>query len=147
MAGDGARFSRRTPVIFGSGEARGVWCQRLRPLGRIYRRGHGRGARGGRPCAGRALPRLVRARPVRQAIEHVAFRFCPSSSAHRLKIFANLGMIAAQDLLPRQSFVVCVWKSSCLGQCTESCRVTKVAVSQGESRGKTAPKPCQMKLV
>jgi hypothetical protein len=62
-------------------------------------------------------------------------------------MFANLGMITAQDLLPRQSFVVCVWKSSGLGQCTESCRVTKVAVSQGESRGKTTPKLSQMKLV
>jgi hypothetical protein len=145
MAGGGARFSRRTPAISGSGEARGVRCQRLRPLGRIYRRGHGTGA--GRPRAGRALQRPVRARPIRQAIEHVAFCFCPSSSAHRLKIFANLGMIAAQDLLPRHSFVVCVWKSSGLWHCTESCRVTKVAVSQGESQGKTAPKPCQMKLV
>jgi hypothetical protein len=47
MAGGGARFSRRTPVISGSGEARGVLCQRLRPLGRIYRRGHGTDARGG----------------------------------------------------------------------------------------------------
>jgi hypothetical protein len=46
MAGGGARFSRRTPVIFGSGGARGVRCQRLRPLGRIYRRGHDTGARG-----------------------------------------------------------------------------------------------------
>jgi hypothetical protein len=71
--------------------------------------------RAGRPRAGRALPRPVRAPPVMQAIEHVAFCFCPSSSAHRLKIFVNLGMIAAQDLLPRQSFVVCVWKSSGLG--------------------------------
>jgi hypothetical protein len=56
-------------------------------------------------------------------------------------------MITAQDFLPRQSFVVCVWKSSGLGQCTESCRVTKAAVSQGEFRGKTAPKLSQMKLV
>jgi hypothetical protein len=47
MAGGGARFSRRTPTILGSGEARGVRCQRLRPLGRIYRQGHGRGVRGG----------------------------------------------------------------------------------------------------
>jgi hypothetical protein len=47
MAGGGARFSQRTPVISGSGEARGVRCQRLRPLGRIYRRGHGTGAQGG----------------------------------------------------------------------------------------------------
>ena len=52
MAGGGARFSRRTPVIFGSGEARGVRCQRLRPLGRIYRRGHDTGARGGATTRG-----------------------------------------------------------------------------------------------
>jgi hypothetical protein len=52
MAGDGARFSRRTPVIFGSGEARAVRCQRLRPLGRIYRRGHDTGARGGATTRG-----------------------------------------------------------------------------------------------
>jgi hypothetical protein len=55
----------------------------------------------GRPRAGRALPRPVHTRPVRQAIEHLALCFYPSSSAHRLKIFANLGMITAQDLLPR----------------------------------------------
>jgi hypothetical protein len=42
-----------------------------------------------------------------------------------------LGMITAQYLLSRQSFVVYVWKSSGLGLCTESCRVAKVAVSQG----------------
>jgi hypothetical protein len=99
--------------------------------GGIYRRGAAQARRAGRPRAGRALLQPVRARPVRQAIEHVAFCFCPSSSAHMLKIFVNLGMITAQDLLPRQSFVVCVWKSSGLGQCKESCRVTKVAVSQG----------------
>jgi hypothetical protein len=52
MAGGGARFSRRTPVISGSGEARGVRCQRLRPLGRIYRRGHDRGTRGGATTRG-----------------------------------------------------------------------------------------------
>jgi hypothetical protein len=46
MAGGGARFSWRTPVISGSGGARGVRCQRLKPLGRIYRRGHGTGAQG-----------------------------------------------------------------------------------------------------
>jgi hypothetical protein len=61
MAGGGARFSRRTPVISGSGEAQGVRCQRLRPLGRIYRRGHGTGARGGATtrgaCAAAASPR------------------------------------------------------------------------------------------
>jgi hypothetical protein len=147
MAGGGARFSRRTPVILGLGGARGVRFQRLRPLDTFIGEGTARVRGARRPRAGRALPRPVRARPVRQAIEHVAICFCPSSSAHRLKIFANLAMIAAQDLLPRQSFVVCARKSSGLGQCTESCRVTKVAVSQGESRGKTAPKLCQMKLV
>jgi hypothetical protein len=63
MGGDGARFSRRTPVIFGSGEARVVRCQRLRPLGRIYRRGQGTGARGGATTRGAraaaASPRLA----------------------------------------------------------------------------------------
>jgi hypothetical protein len=106
-------------------------CQRLRPLeafiGKVTAQAH----RAGRPRVGHALPQPVRARPVKQAIEHVSFCFYPSSSAHRLKIFANLGMITVQDLLPRQSFVVCVCKSSSLGQCTESFRVTKVAVSQG----------------
>jgi hypothetical protein len=133
MAGGSARFSRRTPVISGSGEARGVQMPTAKVSGSIYRRGHGTGAQGGagRPRVGGALPRPVRARSVRQAIEHVAFCFCLSSSAYRLKIFANLGMITTQDLLPRQSFVVCVWKLSGLGQCTESYRVTKVAVSQG----------------
>jgi hypothetical protein len=80
-------------------------CQRLRPLEAFIGEGMTEARRAGRPRTG--------------------------SSAHRLKIFANLGMITAQDLLPRQSFVVCVWKSSGLGQYTESCRVTKVAVSQG----------------
>jgi hypothetical protein len=131
MAGGGARFSRRAPVISGSSEARGVQVPTTKASRGIYRRGHGTGAqgrattRGGRTAA--ASPHSA----VRQAIEHVAFCFCPSSSAHRLKMFTNLGMITAQDLLPRQSFVVCVWKSSGLGHCIESCRVTKVAVSQG----------------
>jgi hypothetical protein len=130
MAGGGACFSQRASMISGSGEALGVQVPTAKASGGIYRRGRGtRGA--GRPHVGRALPRPVHARPVRQAIEHVALCFCPSSSAHRLKIFANLGMITVQDLLPQQSFVVYVWKSSGLGQCTESCRVTKVAVSQG----------------
>jgi hypothetical protein len=106
-------------------------CQRLRSLEAFIGEDTAEARRAGQPRAGRALPRPVRARPVRQAIKHVAFCFYPSSSAHRLKIFANLGMITTQDLLPRQSFVVCVWKSSGLGQCTESCCVTKVAVSQG----------------
>jgi hypothetical protein len=54
---------------------------------------------------GCARLRKVHARSVRLAIEHVALCFCTSSSAHRLKIFAYLGMITAQDLLSRQSFV------------------------------------------
>jgi hypothetical protein len=76
-------------------------CQRLMPLEAFIGEGTAQARRAGRPRTGRALPRPVRARPVRQAIEHVPFCFCPSSSAHRLKIFANLGMITAQDLLPR----------------------------------------------
>jgi hypothetical protein len=106
-------------------------CQRLRPLEAFIGEGEVQTRGAGRPCVGRALPWPVHARPIRQAIEHVALCFCPSSSAHRLEIFANLGMITAQDLLPRQSFVVYVWKLSGLGLCTESCRVTKVEVSQG----------------
>jgi hypothetical protein len=43
-------------VISGSGEAQGVRCQRLRPLGRIYRRKHDTGARGGARAAA-ASPR------------------------------------------------------------------------------------------
>jgi hypothetical protein len=105
-------------------------CQQLRPLEAFIGEGEVQTHGAGRPrVGGRAVP--VRARSVRQAFEHVALCFCPSSSAHRLKIFAYLGMITAQDLLSRQSFVVYVWKSSGLGMCTESCRVTKVAVSQG----------------
>jgi hypothetical protein len=82
----------------------GLWvreCQRLRPLGAFIGEGEEQTRGAGRPRAGRALPWPVRARPVRQAIEHVAFCFCPSSSAHRLKIFVYLGMITAQDLLSR----------------------------------------------
>jgi hypothetical protein len=106
-------------------------CQQLRPLEAFIGKGEVQTCGAGRPRAGCALSWPVRAWPVRQAIEHVALCFCPSSSAHRLKIFAYLGMITAQDLLSRQSFVVYVWKSSGLGLCTESCRVTKVTVSQG----------------
>jgi hypothetical protein len=106
-------------------------CQRLRPLEAFIEEGEVQTRGAGRPRMGHALLRPVRARLVRQEIEHVALCFYPSSSAHRLEIFANLGMITAQDLLPRQSFVVYVWKSSGLGLYTESCRVTKVAVSQG----------------
>jgi hypothetical protein len=99
-------------------------CKRLRPLEAFIGEGEVQTRRAGRPRVERALPRPVRARPVRQAIEYVALCFYPSSSAHRLKIFAYLGMITAQDLLSRQSFVVYVWKSSGLG-----C-VQRVVVSQ-----------------
>jgi hypothetical protein len=70
-------------------------CQRLRPLEAFIGEGEVQTCGAERPRAGRVLPRPVRARPVRQAIEHVALCFCPSSSAHRLKIFAYLGMITA----------------------------------------------------
>jgi hypothetical protein len=46
MAGGGARFSRRTPVISGSGEARGVQVPTAKVSGSIYRRGHDTGAQG-----------------------------------------------------------------------------------------------------
>jgi hypothetical protein len=118
-------------------------CQRLRPLEAFIGEGEAQARGVGRPHAGRTLPRPVRARPVRQAIEHVAFCFCPSSSAHRLKIFANLGMITAQYLLPDRALsFVCgsraVWGS-----------VQRVAMSQRwqchkvESRGKTMSRACQ----
>jgi hypothetical protein len=74
-------------------------CQQLRPLEAFISEGEVQTRRAGRPRAGHALPRPVRARLVRQAIEHVALCFCPSSSAHSLKIFAYLGMITAQGLL------------------------------------------------
>jgi hypothetical protein len=106
-------------------------CKRLRPLGAFIGEGEVQTRGAGRPRAGHALPRPVRARPTSHGVEHVALCFCTSLNAHRLEIFAYLGMITAQDLLSRQSFVVYVWKSSGLGLCTESCRVAKVAVSQG----------------
>jgi hypothetical protein len=46
MAGGIARFSRRAPVIFGSGDARGVQVLMAKASGGIYRRGHGAGAQG-----------------------------------------------------------------------------------------------------
>ena len=46
MAGGGARFSRRAPVISGSCEARGVQVPTAKASGGIYRRGHGTGAQG-----------------------------------------------------------------------------------------------------
>jgi hypothetical protein len=52
MAGSGARFSRRTPVIFGSGEAQGVQVPTAKVSGTIYRRGNGTGALGGATTRG-----------------------------------------------------------------------------------------------
>jgi hypothetical protein len=46
MAGGGARFSRRAPVISCSGEARGVQVPTAKASGGIYRRGHDTGAQG-----------------------------------------------------------------------------------------------------
>jgi hypothetical protein len=52
MAGGGARFSRRTPAISGSGEARGVQMPTAKVSRSIYRRGHGTGAQGGATTRG-----------------------------------------------------------------------------------------------
>jgi hypothetical protein len=46
MAGGGACFPRRTPVISVSGEALGVRVQTAKAFGGIYRRGRGADARG-----------------------------------------------------------------------------------------------------
>jgi hypothetical protein len=72
VAGGGACLSRRTPVITGSGGALGAQVKMAKASGGTYKQGRDVGAGWGRPRAGRALPRPVRARPVRQAIEHVA---------------------------------------------------------------------------
>jgi hypothetical protein len=73
MAGGGACFQWQTPVISGSGGALGAQVHMAKASGHTYRRGQGVDARGGATTrGGRALPRPVRARPVRQAIEHVA---------------------------------------------------------------------------
>jgi hypothetical protein len=131
MAGGGACFSQRAPVISSSGGALGLRVPTAKALGGIYRRGRGADAWGGATTRG-ARAATASPRSAGQASDRTGGSLLlPSSSAHRLKIFAYLGMITAQDLLPRQSFVVYVWKSSGLGLCTESCRVTKVAVSQG----------------
>jgi hypothetical protein len=52
MAGGGARFSRRAPVISGSGEARGVEAPTAKASGGIYRRENGTGAQGGATTRG-----------------------------------------------------------------------------------------------
>jgi hypothetical protein len=63
MAGGGASFSRRTPVISGSGEAQGVQVPTAKVSGSIYRRGHDTGAQGGATTRGAraaaASPRSV----------------------------------------------------------------------------------------
>jgi hypothetical protein len=60
MAGCGARFSRRAPVISGSGEARGVQVPTAKASGGIYRRGHRIGAQGMATTRG---PRATAASP------------------------------------------------------------------------------------
>jgi hypothetical protein len=72
MAGGGARFQRQTPVISGSGEALGAQVHTAKASGGTYRRGQDANTRGRGDHAWGALPRPVLARPVRQAIEHVA---------------------------------------------------------------------------
>jgi hypothetical protein len=64
MAGGGASFPRRTPVISGSGGA-------LASSG-TYRRGQGADTQGGATTRGARAATASPARPVRQAIEHVA---------------------------------------------------------------------------
>ena len=63
MAGGGACFPRRIPVISSLGGALGARVQMAKASGGIYRRGRGADVQAGRPCAGRALPRPVCARP------------------------------------------------------------------------------------
>jgi hypothetical protein len=46
MVGGGARFPRRTPVIFGSGGALGARVQTAKASGGTYRRGQGADTRG-----------------------------------------------------------------------------------------------------
>jgi hypothetical protein len=75
--------------------------QILQHIGGIYRRGRGADARGGATTRG---ARAAAASPhsAGQASDRTrGSLLLPSSSAHRLKIFAYLGMITAQDLLPR----------------------------------------------
>jgi hypothetical protein len=72
MAGGGACFPRRTPVISGSGGALGAQVHMTKASGALIGKGEAQARGAGRPCAGRALPQQVRARPVRQAIERVA---------------------------------------------------------------------------
>jgi hypothetical protein len=47
MASGGARFQRRTPVIYGSGGALGAQVHMYKAYGSTYRRGRGADARGG----------------------------------------------------------------------------------------------------
>jgi hypothetical protein len=52
MAGGGACFSRRAPVISGSGEALGVQVPTAKASGGIYRQGQGTGTWGGATTRG-----------------------------------------------------------------------------------------------
>jgi hypothetical protein len=72
MAGGGARFQRRTPVISGSGGALCAQVHTTKASGALIGEDEAQKRGAGQPRAGRALPWLVRARPVRQAIEHMA---------------------------------------------------------------------------
>jgi hypothetical protein len=72
MAGGGARFPRQTPMISGLGGALGARVQMAKPSGALIGEGKVQTRGAGQPRAGRALPWPVRARPVMQAIEHVA---------------------------------------------------------------------------
>jgi hypothetical protein len=72
MAGGDARFQRRTPVISGSGGVLGAQVHTAKASGAHIGEGEAQACGARRPRAGRALPRPVRALPVRQAIEHVA---------------------------------------------------------------------------
>jgi hypothetical protein len=100
-------------------------------VGALIGRGEAQVCGEGRPRAG---ARAVATNPRSAGLTRRRARvlcFYPSLNVHRLQIFAYLGMITIQDMLPRRSFVVCVWKSSGLGLCTVSCRVAKMSVSQG----------------
>jgi hypothetical protein len=72
MVGGGARFQRRTPVISGSGGALGAQVHKAKASGALIGEGKVQTRGAGRPHAGHTLPRPVRARSIRQSIEHVA---------------------------------------------------------------------------
>jgi hypothetical protein len=72
MAGGGASFPRRTPVISGSGGALGARVQTAKASSGTYRQGQGADTQGGATTRGARAAAASPARPVRQAIEHVA---------------------------------------------------------------------------